>query len=205
LNDWITGGKVVFDDGTVVPITTLNNAGMATTFDLSTPVNMSSLQFTVTSTGSSSGNVGLAEIIVSYSQPQTPIRKANFTDPQPVAGSGQLPFDTSTDLARNATAKASSSFVGQGPDKAIDGFIGGYTPEGGLGSQEWASYREKVGAWIKLTWPYRITVNQVVLYVRDLAPFSSTVSPAHSLRLLRIGRIWLIKSQEELFVSKMGL
>lgn len=178
---------------------------MATTFDLSTPVNMSSLQFTVTSTGSSSGNVGLAEIIVSYSQPQTPIRKANFTDPQPVAGSGQLPFDTSTDLARNATAKASSSFVGQGPDKAIDGFIGGYTPEGGLGSQEWASYREKVGAWIKLTWPYRITVNQVVLYVRDLAPFSSTVSPAHSLRLLRIGRIWLIKSQEELFVSKMGL
>ena len=126
---------------------------------------MSSLQFTVSSTSSSSSNVGLAEIVVSYSQPQTPTPKSNSTDSVVVAPTTPT-FDTTTDLALNATAQASTSGNNQGASKAIDGKIGGYTAQGGDYTQEWATAGEGAGAWIKLTWPYGITVNQVVLYDR---------------------------------------
>ncbi|GAA5841179.1 hypothetical protein JCM3766R1_001696 [Sporobolomyces carnicolor] len=165
-NDWITSGVVEFDDGTTVAITKLNNDGTATWFNLSTPVNMSSLVFTVKSTGPSSANIGLSEIVVSYSQPQTPVPRLDWVDPLPTAGGSKPAFDTSRDLARNATALSSTSSLNQGPNKAIDGNLGGYTPQGGVATEEWATAGEKEGAWIKLSWPFTITVNQVVLYDR---------------------------------------
>ncbi|GAA5954834.1 hypothetical protein JCM3765_007787 [Sporobolomyces pararoseus] len=164
-SDWITGGVIAFDDGSSLPITQLKNDGTATIFNLTSPVNISSLLFTVGSTGPSSGNIGLSEIVVSYSQPQTPVPRADWVDPLPLAGS-QASFDTSRDLARNATALSSTSSLNQGPNKAIDGLLGGYTAQGGVATEEWATAGEKDGAWIKLTWPYTITVNQVVLYDR---------------------------------------
>ena len=126
---------------------------------------MSSLQFTVTSASGSSGNVGLAEIVVSYSQPQTPILKGNETNSTVVATPAPT-FDWSTDLALNATARASTSSPNQGPEKAINAAPGGFTYAGGSYLDEWASAGEQAGAWIKLNWDYGITVNQVVLYDR---------------------------------------
>lgn len=66
-NDWITGGKVDFSDGSSVKVPSLNNDGSATIVNLTKAVNISSLKFTVTSAGSSSGSVGLAEIVAAYS------------------------------------------------------------------------------------------------------------------------------------------
>lgn len=164
-DDWITGGSIQFDDGTSLPISSLDNSGGATVFNLSSPANMSSLQFTVSSAGPSSGNVGLAEIVVSYSQPQTPTPKTVAQNSTVVAQPAP-DIDTSIDLALNATVSASTSSPNQGASKAVDGEIGGYTSSGGDYTEEWASLGEGAGAWYKLTWPYGITVNQVVLYDR---------------------------------------
>lgn len=66
--DWVTGGHVDFDDGSSVSIPTLNDDGSATIVNLTTPVNISSLLFTVTSVGPWSNSIGLSELSVSYSQ-----------------------------------------------------------------------------------------------------------------------------------------
>jgi hypothetical protein len=198
-SDWIKGGRIDFDDGSSLPITQLNNDGTATIFNLTAPVNISSLLFTVTSTGPSSGNIGLSEIVVSYSQPQTPVPRADWVDPLPLAGAKPA-FDTTRDLARNATALSSTSSLNQGPNKAIDGILGGYTAQGGVASEEWATAGEKSGAWIKLTWPYPITVNQVVLYVSLFTLFGS--HPLDTLTVVcRTDPTWPIKSSERLFDS----
>lgn len=65
--DWITGGHVDFDDGTSITVPQLNDDGSAQTVTFPA-VNASSLRFTVTSVGEWTGNVGLAELIASYSQ-----------------------------------------------------------------------------------------------------------------------------------------
>lgn len=63
LSDQITGGTILFGDGTVIQVPALNNDGSATnvTFPV---VQSSTLLFTVTSISASTGNVGLAEIEV---------------------------------------------------------------------------------------------------------------------------------------------
>ncbi|GAA5826186.1 hypothetical protein JCM11251_007199 [Rhodosporidiobolus azoricus] len=172
-NDWITGGVVKFSDGNTLPVTSLDNKGGATVFNLSSPVNASSLLFTVNSAGPSSGSVGLAELEAYYSLPQTPVNVStagdtNRTTTLPIAGD----FDDESwadDLALldGVEATASSLVDGQDPGNAINGDPNGYKEDGsGDPYQEWATRGEKAGAWIQLTWPYAIQVSQVTLFDR---------------------------------------
>jgi hypothetical protein len=66
--DQVTSANITFADGSFVAITTLNNDGSATYFNLATPVTTTSLRFTVTGVSSSTGSVGLSEIEL-YSVP----------------------------------------------------------------------------------------------------------------------------------------
>ncbi|KAI5474854.1 Galactose-binding domain-like protein [Pseudohyphozyma bogoriensis] len=79
-------------------------------------------------------------------------------------------YPLGTDLAMKATAKASSYYKGQPASGAIDGKIGGYVDNSddgdALDAEEWSSNGEGAGAWLKLTWPSAVTINQVVLYDR---------------------------------------
>ncbi|KAM0787970.1 hypothetical protein ACM66B_006172 [Microbotryomycetes sp. NB124-2] len=173
-NDWITGAHIDFDDGSSVDVPALKNVQGGTVLNF-TAVNASSLQMTVTSAGPDSSSVGLAEFIASYSQPQTPV---NITVPAPLYveqnqtvtsnSTSAIPIiDTSSNIARNATATASSYSQNQLPESAIDGIVDGYK-ENGSGSwmDEWASDHEGAGAWLLLTWPSPVTITQVVLYDR---------------------------------------
>jgi hypothetical protein len=63
LNDQITGGTILFSDGTLVQVPSLVNNGAATNVTFPT-VSASTLLFTVTSVSSTTGSVGLAEIQV---------------------------------------------------------------------------------------------------------------------------------------------
>jgi hypothetical protein len=67
--------------------------------------------------------------------------------------------DLSDDLALKSKVETSSGNAAG----AIDGKVGGDPNEG---SQEWASNREKEGAWIKLTWPDAVRASSVWLYDR---------------------------------------
>ncbi|GAA5902982.1 hypothetical protein JCM6882_009662 [Rhodosporidiobolus microsporus] len=172
-NDWITGGVVKFSDGNSLTVTSLDNAGGATVFNLSTPVNASSLLFTVTSAGPNSGSVGLAELEAYYSLPQTPVNitaasSSNGTTTLPVQG--DLDDETWADdlaLLSGVQATASSLVDGQDPGNAINGDPNGYKENGsGDPYQEWATFGQGVGAWIQLTWPYAVQVSQVSLFDR---------------------------------------
>ncbi|SCV72561.1 BQ2448_4098 [Microbotryum intermedium] len=175
-NDWITGGTVAFSDGTTIPVPSLNNDGSATVVNLTSAVRTSSLLFIVTSVGPSTGSAGLAELGVFYSKSQTPVLAANMTYVQSnntattsnsTSAIISATTDTSVDLALNATATASSSASGQGADKANDGNLSGYKEDGsGDWQQEWASQGETVGAWLTLTWPSNVEINEVILYDR---------------------------------------
>jgi LmbE family N-acetylglucosaminyl deacetylase len=69
-------------------------------------------------------------------------------------------------VALNATASASSEDLSEGETaaKAIDGVLQGY--ENGDPTHEWASYREKAGAWIQLSWRRPQLVTRIVLHDR---------------------------------------
>jgi LmbE family N-acetylglucosaminyl deacetylase len=77
----------------------------------------------------------------------------------------QYKIGTSNNLARSATATASSEDLteGQGAAKAIDGRLSGY-PE--KSSMEWATIGGREGSWLKLTWATPQTINKIVLYDR---------------------------------------
>jgi hypothetical protein len=178
LNDQVVSGTVVFSDGTSEEITSLENDGSATIFNLSSPVNTTSLLFTVTGVSDSTGAVGLSELAAFYSLPQTPvpISTSNSTTTLPVAG--DLPDETWEDdlaLMTGVMATASSLVAGQDPGNAINGVASGYKEDGtGDAYQEWATNGEKSGAWILLTFPTSISVSEVSLYVRLPFPPSSS-------------------------------
>ncbi len=67
------------------------------------------------------------------------------------------------DVARSATATASSSDGAQTPDRAIDGVVGGY-PEAPL--NEWSSKRGTAGTWFQLSWSSSQALTRVVLHDR---------------------------------------
>lgn len=69
------------------------------------------------------------------------------------------------DITGLATVTASSAATGaeQFASKAVDGLVGGYPFDYRL---EWASNREKAGAWIRLTWPQAMTIDRVQLFDR---------------------------------------
>lgn len=72
-------------------------------------------------------------------------------------------LDRAFDLARSATATASSTESGYTAAGAIDGNASGY-PHGK--QFEWASAKETVGAWIKLEWKDPQTIDTILLYDR---------------------------------------
>lgn len=62
-----------------------------------------------------------------------------------------------------ATVSSEAGAYGQTGAKAIDGFIDGYP---GDYTREWATGGQGVGAWIQLTWPQPVSIEQVALYDR---------------------------------------
>ena len=66
-------------------------------------------------------------------------------------------------LAPQAKATASSATDCQPPCAAIDGVVDGLP---GDNRREWASVREKTGAWLKLEWPEPVTIGRVLLFDR---------------------------------------
>jgi hypothetical protein len=78
--------------------------------------------------------------------------------PQPISM-----LDRMFDIARSATATASSTESGYSAAGAIDGNASGY-PHGK--QFEWASAKETVGAWIKLEWKDPQTIDTILLYDR---------------------------------------
>ncbi len=75
------------------------------------------------------------------------------------------PSDTSSNVARAATAAASTENAsrGQTAAKAVDGIVSGYPVDP---TKEWASVRQLAGAWISLTWSSPQAIARVVLHDR---------------------------------------
>lgn len=75
------------------------------------------------------------------------------------------PSTSSTNLARSATATASSqnTTTGQTAAKAIDGVRDGYP---GDYTKEWATSGGKANSWLNLEWTSPVTIERVILYDR---------------------------------------
>lgn len=158
--------SLLLSDLSTILIGPLNNNGSDTTFTFPATT-FSSFTLLVTNVSSTTGNVGLQEIKVyaptttSASAPAlSPPLATPFSTPSTVNGSVVI------DLARLAFAEASSSSKDQGPEKAIDGVVSGYTPGGGDYTREWASYGQGLGATLILTWPTPITASSLVTFDR---------------------------------------
>jgi hypothetical protein len=66
-------------------------------------------------------------------------------------------------LAPHAKATASTAMADQPAAGAVDGVVGGIP---GNPAHEWASRKERAGAWLKLEWPEAVTVGRVLLFDR---------------------------------------
>ena len=73
------------------------------------------------------------------------------------------PSGQQVNIARFATATASTQTVTQPASAAIDGVVDGYP---GVSSREWASVNQLAGAWIQLTWSSAQTISRVILHDR---------------------------------------
>ncbi|GAA5874766.1 hypothetical protein JCM1840_000427 [Sporobolomyces johnsonii] len=165
LNDQITAGTIQFSDGSTVAVPTLNNDGSATTINLSSAKTFNSLTLTVTAVSSTTENIGLSEIQIYYISGGA-TSSSSFSSTATSTSSSASPMPTGTfDLALSATATASSqnTATGQTANKAIDGVISGYPAND---SAEWATLAQGAGAWLSLTWPSTITLNEIILYDR---------------------------------------
>jgi len=180
-DDWLQSGTLTFDNNVVVEFSGVPNDGSAFSIPLPQTYTTRSLRLTVSSVSGSTSNVGLAEIQVygsvssSSGSPSTTASSvttstassttASSTSTTATGGSGSS--SAGNNLARNAVARASSESTGQTADKAIDGIVSGYKPDGsGTYTSEWASDHQREGAWLSLTWSSPITLNRVVLYDR---------------------------------------
>lgn len=188
--DQITGGNLVFSDGSIVSVGTLNNNGSATTFNFSTKI-ITSVKLNITAVSGSTLNVGLSEFQVfspqnSATPTPTPLASPSptssaspspslspapsFTPTQtpsssPIATSSPTPSPILQNIAPSATVTASTqnTSTNQLAVKAIDGVIDGYP---GDYTKEWATLGEKNGAWLNLNWNNSYVVSQIVLYDR---------------------------------------
>ena len=70
----------------------------------------------------------------------------------------------SANVARLATATASTEAAGQPASSAIDGFTDGYPL--GNATHEWSTAHERAGAWLNLAWSSAQTIDRIVLYDR---------------------------------------
>ncbi|KAM0752192.1 hypothetical protein T439DRAFT_312308 [Meredithblackwellia eburnea MCA 4105] len=148
LDDQVTGGTLTFSDGSTVTVPSLPNAGSALTLTFAAK-STTSLKFTVTSVSATTQNIGLSEL-----------QAYGLASSSTANGVGPI------NLARYATATASSSAYQQYAYKAIDGTRGGYTTSGGDPYSEWATSGQGVGATLQLTWPSSVTISSISLYDR---------------------------------------
>jgi LmbE family N-acetylglucosaminyl deacetylase len=70
-NDHVLAASLRFGDGTIVPVSALNNDGAATTIRGFTPVTTDSLRITFDQVAATTANIGLAEVQVLGTDPQT--------------------------------------------------------------------------------------------------------------------------------------
>jgi hypothetical protein len=137
--DWTSGGTLTFSDGSA-PITVSGIPNDGTPYSITFPdKTVTWVKFQVT--GGSGPNNGLSEIKVSRPE---------------------------TDLARSATASASSVYDSRYvASNAVDGITGQ------AGAGEWASLHE-LDPWLKLDWSSAQTINKITFYDRpnttDWAP-----------------------------------
>lgn len=125
-NDQITAGTVEFDDGTTLDIGPLDNAGAATNVTFDQPITTSTLLFTVTGVSSTTGNVGLAELMAF----------GEATDNSTALDKSASSYANLTNIAPLATPSASSENDGQTASAAIDTVCDGYP---GDYHKEWAT------------------------------------------------------------------
>jgi len=165
--DRMTGSTLTFSDGSTVSVGALANDGSATLVTLPGTVVTQMIVLAVTSTSSSTSNVGLAEFQAFGELCVGCSLGNNFGDDSATTTtSGGVVSGTgaNADLALLATATASSYGSSQPPQRAIDGVISGYPANY---SAEWATAGETTGAWLNLTWDAYYLVDSVTLYVRS--------------------------------------
>ncbi|WCD92916.1 PIG-L family deacetylase [Microbacterium sp. nov. GSS16] len=161
--DHVQGGTLRFSDGSIVTVSALNNDG-STTVVMFPARTVTSVRFTVTSTSSTTQNVGLAEF-EAYNGDPVPAPDPDpdpepTPEPTPVPGPAQY---SGPNTARNASVAASSQAPGQAATAAIDAVIAGWPANGGA---EWSSNGQRSGAWIALSWAVPQQVDRVRLYDR---------------------------------------
>lgn len=174
--DLITSGSLAFDDGSVISFGTLANDGSGYGLNIGNKT-VSSLLVRVGSVSAKSANIGLSEIAVYGTALNTNstiggdnnstigVNGTDITNSTiPVGGSTS--FAWADDIALFASASASSAAPNQGASQAIDGKLGGYTPNGGDYTQEWASNGEGAGATLTLSWTQPVNIRGILLYDR---------------------------------------
>jgi LmbE family N-acetylglucosaminyl deacetylase len=147
-------GTGSFDpDGDPLTYSWTQTAGPAVTLS-----NPQSAQPTFTAPSGSTTNQTLTfQLVVSDGQ------LSSAPDTVDITVLGQVP--TGSNIAPLATVTASSETVstGQLAIKAVDGVVDGFP---GDSTREWASNRERAGAWIQLTWSSPRNISRIVLHDR---------------------------------------
>ncbi|GAA5884256.1 hypothetical protein JCM6882_002197 [Rhodosporidiobolus microsporus] len=137
---------------------------VSTSSSASVSASPSATQVPSTSASSSgSSSASSTRSTVSFSSSSTSTATATSSSAAPTS-TGLYNFALHTD---SYDASSYASATDQGPEKAIDGMISGYKEDGtGDYTKEWATDHQSTGAWIGISWPESITVNQLVLYDR---------------------------------------
>ena len=184
--DWVTGSTLSFSDGSSVAVGALNNTGGGTTVTFAARTT-TSLRFTVTAVGPTTGNVGLAEL-QAWTSGSTPVTTAPVTTapvttapvttapvttapvttaPVTTAPVTTAPVTTApVTTAPVTTAPVTTAPVTTAPVTTAPVATGPVGPDlaptavltGGLGAQP-----NGVGTWVQLTWAKSVTVGRVVL------------------------------------------
>jgi LmbE family N-acetylglucosaminyl deacetylase len=155
-DDQVIAGTLSFSNGASVQVGALDNGGGALAVSFSAR-SVTWLRFTVNAVSSNTYNVGLAELQVFNSGGQSTPTDPPPTEPVPPPATG------GSNLARSATASASSESWEQGASKATDGFTDGYPTND---AHEWASLEEGAGAWLQLSWTAAQSISSVTLFDR---------------------------------------
>ena len=151
LSDQVTGATLSFSDGSTVSVPSLADGGGASV--VSFPArSTSSVRVTITSVSATTGNVGLAELVV---------RSAVAAPAAP--GTPAVPTGTDVTAGAVATAAWENAADGQTAAAAIDGVVGGYPA---ATSAEWVAPWGGVGVTYTLTWASPVTTDAVVLHDR---------------------------------------
>lgn len=168
------GGTVAFDDASIIAFGQLPNSAGAYSIPIGNKTT-ASIKVNFNKVSAKTVNIGLAEVAVLGTL-------ANATMPNST-GNSSTSFLWVNDIALLASAKASSSIAGSGPEKAIDGQLGGQNATGGDPTVEWITNGEGVGAWIELSWPSAVQISNILAYDRPSTVVSELTKRHSSTRL----------------------